>query len=233
MAEKIHYTRRDLKGPDEFISTFGRIVEWCKGNRSKVNAALFVLLATLVLSLGTSAYFRWQENKAGSDLWPHLEQARELLAAPAAEVEAGKLAAVESSISSLVKKHSGTRAAACGEFYLGSIAFHRGDYEGGVARFREGIRSGKAEGILALLLREGLARSLEAKGDYAGAAASYREAAEAAGPRMKTRLRFGEGRVLELSGKKTESASLYRKIIEENPDSRIKDLIDIKLSRME
>ncbi|MBP2686407.1 MAG: hypothetical protein H6Q81_1312, partial [Deltaproteobacteria bacterium] len=26
MAEKIRYTRRDLKEPDEFISTFGRAV---------------------------------------------------------------------------------------------------------------------------------------------------------------------------------------------------------------
>jgi tetratricopeptide (TPR) repeat protein len=174
-------------------------------------------------------------SKAGRDLWPYLEQARELLAVPAGApgVQPGNLAAVESSISSLVTKHSGTQAAACGQYYLGSIAFYRGDYEGSIARFKEGIRSGKAEGVLALLLLKGEANSLEAKGDFAAAAVSYRKAAETAGPQLKSRLNFGEGRVLELSGKRTEAASLYRKTIKENPDSRIKDLIDIKLSRME
>lgn len=41
MAEKIHYTRRDQKGPDEFISTFGRVDSWCKENRrSRRNASV-------------------------------------------------------------------------------------------------------------------------------------------------------------------------------------------------
>ncbi|MBP2673783.1 MAG: hypothetical protein H6Q84_623 [Deltaproteobacteria bacterium] len=233
MAEKIRYTRRDLKGPDEFISTFGRFVEWCKANRSKVVIALIAFHAVLFLYLGTGAYFRWQERKAGTDLWPYLEQAREILAAPAVGAT-GDIAAVEQSIASLVKQHAGTRAALYGQCSLGSIAFSRGDYEGSAARFREGIQAGKDVGVVRFLLRKGLAASLEAKGDYAGAAASYREAAEAAGgPQLATQARFGEARALELSGKKKEAAALYRKIIEENPETRIKDQIDIKIAHME
>jgi TolA-binding protein len=232
MAEKIRYTRRDLKGPDEFISTFGRIVAWCKENSKAVATAVSVVLAALVVALATSAYFRWQESRAGAEIWPFLDQAREMLAAPGGAVPGG-MAEMEKSIASLAEKHSGTRAALFAQYYLGCIAFRRGDYEAGAARFRDAIKTGKDEGALRFLLRNGLASSLEAKGDYLGAAASYREAAESAGPGLKAQARLDEGRALELAGKKAEAAAVYRKIGEETPDTLQKDLIDIKTAHME
>ncbi len=233
MAEKIRYTRRDLKGPDEFISTFGRIVAWCKENGTKVATAASVVLAALVVALATSAYFRWQESKAGAEIWPFLDQAREMLTAPAGAAAPGGMADMEKSIASLAEKHSGTRAALYAQHYLGCIAFRRGDYEASAARFRDAIRTGKDEGVLKYLLRNGLASSLEAKGDFQGAAASYRDAAESAGPLLKAQARFDEGRALELAGKKADAAALYRKIVEENPETLQRDLIDIKTAHME
>jgi len=58
MAEKTGFTRRDLKGPDEFISTFGRTVDWCKENRSKVAAGAIGVVAVVALVLGTQAYLQ-------------------------------------------------------------------------------------------------------------------------------------------------------------------------------
>jgi tetratricopeptide (TPR) repeat protein len=232
MAEKIRYTRRDLKGPDEFISTFGRMLSWCKDNRLKVAVGALCVVAVLGVSLGTRAYFRWQENKASRDLWPYLDQARELLAGPSA-ADPGKLAELEQRISSQTALHPGTRAAVYGEYYLGSIAFHRGEFDKSVSRFREGVRSGKDEGILKYLLREGLGNALEAKGDYAGAVAAYRDAGAYADGELKVQSQVSEARVLALSGKRTEADELYKQILRENPKSRIRDLIDFKLSRRE
>jgi len=233
MAEKIRYTRRDLKSPDEFITTFGRCVEWCKENRTKVVIALAAFTAVLLLYIGTTGYLRWQERKAGSELWPYMDRASEMLSAPAGD-ESGNLAAVAKSISDLVKKYPGTQAALYGRCVLGDIAFSQGDYDGSIARFREGIRTGKAKGVVRFLLRNGLAASLEAKGDYAAAAAAYREAADAAGGiQLKIDARFAEARVLELAGKKAEAVALYRAILEENPDPRIKEFVELKLAQME
>ena len=47
MARKIKYTRKDLKSPDEFISTLGRATLWAKENRVTVAAA--VIVTTLAL----------------------------------------------------------------------------------------------------------------------------------------------------------------------------------------
>jgi len=232
MAEKIRYTRKDLKSPDEFITTFGRLLAWCKENRLTVIVAAAVVVAVAGAVVGTSAYFRWQENKASRDLWPYLDQARAMMSGPAASNPA-KLAELEQLIATHTAMHPGTRAAIYGEYYLGSIAFQRGEIDKSISRFREALASGKAEGILRYLLREGLGNSLEAKGDYAGAAAAYREAQGYADGELKAQSQVSEARVLALSGKKNEAAELYRQILRENPKSRIRDLIEYKLARLE
>lgn len=232
MAEKIRYTRRDLKGPDEFISTFGRAVAWAKENRLRVGAAAIAVVALVAVVLGGRAYFQWEENKSSRDLWPHLNRARELLQTPS-EADPEKLKALEQFLFAHVGMHPKTRATVYAQYYLGCIAFLRGEYDRSAMQFRAGIATGKASGIVEYLLRDGVGRALEAKGDFAGAASAYREAAGFAQAEMKTQSLLGEARCLALSGKKTESAALYRQILKDNPESRSRNLIEIQLARME
>jgi len=232
MAEKTGFSRRDLKGPDEFISTFGRTVAWCKANLLKVAAGAIAVVAVLAIALGTQAYLRWKENKADRDLWPALDQARQLLQAPDA-ADPSQLATVEQFLQGHARTHRNTRAAMYSLYYLGSIAFLRGDYDLSITQFREGIATGKEAGIMRYLLRQGIASSLEAKGDLPAAAAAYRDAGAVAEANMKAQSRMGEARILELSGKKAEAASLYRLILQESPETPLRDLVEIRLAQTE
>jgi len=232
MAEKTGFSRRDLKGPDEFISTFGRTVAWCKENRSKVAAGAIGVFAVVALTLGTQAYLQWEENKSARDLWPTLNRAQELLQAPFA-ADPSQLATVEQVLQGHVSRHPNTRATVYALYYLGSIAFFRGNPDLAITRFRAGIATGKDAGILRYLLRQGIASSLEAKGDFAAAAAAYRDAGGVAEAGMKTQSRMDEARVLGLSGKKTEAAALYRLILKETPETPLRDLVEIQLARIE
>ena len=128
MAEKIRYTRRDLKEPDEFISTFGRAVSWAKENRLRVGAAALAVAALSCIVFGGRAYFQWQEDKASRDLWPHLSRARDVLQNPA-ETDPEKLATLEQFLEAQVGTHQKTRASVYARYYLGSIAFLRGEYD--------------------------------------------------------------------------------------------------------
>lgn len=232
MAEKIRYTRRDLKGPDEFISTFGRTVAWCKENRTKVAGGAIGILAVVALAFGARAYLQWEENKAVRDLWPHLNRAREVLLAPSA-APPDKVAALEQFLQENIAMHPNTRASVFARYYLGCIAFVRGNYDLSLAQFRDGIASGKDDGAMKHLFRQGLANSLEAKGDFAGAAAAYRDIEAFAGPEEKIQARLGEARVLSLAGKKTEAAALYRLILKESPETPMRDLVEVQLAHME
>ncbi len=117
-------------------------------------------------------------------------------------------------------------------YYLGSIAFSRGNYDLAITQFRAGIATGKDAGIMRYLLRQGIASSLEAKGDFAAAAAAYRDAGAVAEANMKTQSRLGEARVLGLAGKKTEAAALYRLILKETPETPLRDLVEIQLAQI-
>ena len=232
MAEKTGFSRRDLKGPDEFISTFGRTVAWCRENRTKAAAGVIAVVAVVALTLGTRAYLQWEENKSARDLWPTLDRAQQLLQAPNA-ADPSQLASVEQFLQRHVSDNPNTRATAYSLYYLGSIAFHRGEYDLAISRFRTAITSGKEAGIMRYLLLEVIASSLEAKGDFAAAAAAYRDAGAVAGPEMKTQSRMGEARVLVLSGKKAEAAALYRLVLKETPDTPLRDLVEIQLAQTE
>ena len=232
MAEKTGFSRRDLKGPDEFISTFGRTVAWCKENRSKVAAGAIGVVAIVALALGTRAYLQWEEDKSARDLWPTLNRAQELLQASFA-ADPSQLATIEQFLQGHVSRHPNTRATVYSLYYLGSIAFFRGNHDLAITQFRAGIATGKGAGILRYLLRQGIASSLEAKGDFAAAAAAYRDAGAVAETVMKTQSSLGEARVLGLAGKKTEAAALYRLILKETPETPFRDLVEIQLAQTE
>ena len=233
MARKIKYTRKDLKGPDEFISTLGRATLWVKEHRFPVLAALTAVILAAGGVYGTRAYYRWQEAKANRDLWPQLIQAQEVLRAPGG-ADREKLDRLEKSLAAQVSAHPGTGAAVFAQYYLGSIAFLRGDYGRSAEYFRSGITNGKNQGtVMDFLLREGLAQTFEAKGDAENAQKAYGEAADfATGGEFRTQARMGQARALATLGRKQEAAEVFRKILAENPDTPLKELIQIQLSRL-
>ena len=232
MAEKTGLSRRDLKSPDEFLSTFGRVIAWCKENRTKTIAGAGAVVVVLALVLGTQAYLQWEENRSSRELWPTLDRAQQLLQAPKA-ADPSQLAAVERFLEGHVNAHPGTRATVYSLYYLGDIAFHRGEYDLAIKRFREAIATGKEAGVMKYLLREAIATSLEAKGDFPAAAAAYRDAAAVAGTNEKADSRMGEARVLGLSGKKAEAAAVYRLILQETPETPLRELVEIRLAQSE
>jgi len=118
-------------------------------------------------------------------------------------------------------------------YYLGSIAFFRGNYDLSITQFRAGIATGKEAEIMRYLLRQGIACSLEAKGDFPSAAAAYRDAEAVAEANMKTQSRMGEARVLGLAGKKAEAVALYRLILKETPETPLRELVEIQLAQTE
>ncbi len=231
MAEKIKYTRKDLKGPDEFMTTLGRAVAWAGENRPKVLAAVAVLVLVFGGTLGTRAWLRWEEEKATATLWPHLNRAREFLQAPTA-ADAEKLARLEQFLAAHVQAHPKSKAALYARYYLGSIAYTRGNYEMSIHWFRAALDGTKDQPDMAYLVRTGLAQACEAKGDFAAAAGAYKDAADGASGELRVEARMGQARTLLLMGRRDDAATIYRAVVAEAPDSPQKELAELKLSRI-
>ncbi len=231
MPEKIKYTRKDLKGPDEFMTTLGRAVAWAGENRPKVLAAVAIVVLVAGGILGTRAWMRWEEQKAALTLWPHLNKAREFLQAPTA-ADAGKLAQLEQFLAAHVQAHPKSKAALYARYYLGSIAYTRGNYDMSIHWFRAALEGTKDLPDMAYLVRTGLGQAFEAKGDFAAAAGAYKEAADAASGELRVTARMGQARTLLLLGRRDDAAAIYRAVVTEHPDSPQKDLAELKLSRI-
>lgn len=228
---RIKYSRKDLKEPDEFITTLGRATAWVGENRTRVAAAAAVAVIVTAAVLGTRAYSRWQERKAAGELWPHLNRAGELLRAPG-QADPQKLAELEQVLHSLVERHPSTRAARFARYHLGGIAYLQGDFEESAGRFRSALSSGReSDTLMDFLVRQGYAQALEARGDASEAAEAYRDAAAHASGELRTQAWMGEARALAALGKTAEAADLYRKILAENPDSPMRQYIELQLSR--
>jgi tetratricopeptide (TPR) repeat protein len=161
-----------------------------------------------------------------------LNQARETLQSPTSADEE-KLIRLEQFLTGNANTHTGTVAAVYAKYYLGSIAFLRGNYDLSATHFRGAILAGKQDDVMPFLLREGLGQALEAKGDFVGASEAYRDAATFAGGNLKTHAQMGQARAWNLSGRKREALGLYRQILTENPDAQTREFVEIKLAQAE
>jgi tetratricopeptide (TPR) repeat protein len=231
MADRIRYTKKDLRAPDEFMSAFARIVAWTRKNAAKIGFAAAAVILAFGGVYGTKAYIQWKETQAARDLWPHLSRAREVLISPSPADEEN-LASLEEALSAHVAAHPDSRASVFSRYYLGSIAYRRGEHDLSAERFREAIVKIRDGELMNFLLRQGLAQALEAKGDFDGAAAAYRDAAGFVGSGLQAEAQAGEARMLEYLGRPEEAASLYRRILADNPDTPVRDFIRIKIQQL-
>lgn len=229
MTEKL--TKKDLKGPDEFLTSLGRAVEWGKENLRTLLLGAGAAVVLVVLVFGTTAYRNWEEGSATSDLWPHINRVREFMASS----EAGdkeKLQLLDQALQVNLQKAPRSLASVYARYYLGSLAFDRGEYDLAASRFREALSIGKGDGTLLYLLRLGVAQSLEGKGDFAAAGNAYREALAGMGGELSLQAKMGEARCLLATGKRTEAASLLKEILTANPPTGIRERVELLLSRL-
>ncbi len=232
MTDNSKLTRKDLKGPDEFLSAFSQAVAWFRQNRSQALAAVAAVVLVVAAVSGTRTYFSWQEAKATQDLWPHLNRAREILQSPG-KADDEKLVNIEQFLSSYVNLHPKNDGTVFARYYLGSIAFTRHNFDVSIAQFKAALALGKDRGVMRFLIRQGLAQALESKGDYAAATSAYHDASTAAIGDLKGQARLGEARTLSLLGKGSEAAAIYREIVASSPDPATKELAETKLARMQ
>jgi tetratricopeptide (TPR) repeat protein len=231
MADRIRYRKKDLKAPDEFMSAFARITGWARENTAKIVIAAAALIMVFGGVYGTKAFIQWKEAQAARDLRPYLDHAREFFLSPSPADE-DKLASLEQSLSANIAMHPDSRASVIARYYRGSIAYRRGEYDLSAVQFREAIGKFRNGELMDFLLRQGLAQALEAKGDFTGAAAAYRDAASAAGIELQAEAQAGEARMLEHLGRPEEAASLYRRILADNPDTPMRDFIRVKIRQL-
>ena len=208
--------RKELRQPDEFVTATTGALEWA---RKHANTVLAVAGGLLAILLGIGFYNSQQAAR--------LHDSNSDLSSGLASFRSEDFAVASTQLDQVATQWKSEA--------VGPLA--------GVMAANSRLRAGDADGAIAALgalddaglphyIRQQRAlvwaSALEAKGDWAAAAAKYAEAAAVEGPYSGEAL-VGEARSRARNGDTDAAAKLYRRIVEEYPDRPDSKLLSAKL----
>jgi tetratricopeptide (TPR) repeat protein len=214
---KERVSRKELKGPDEFVTLTAQVIEWAQKNRTTVTwvaGALAVLVVALVLGSG----FRAARTREAND-----DLSRALLA-----LRNDDMASAASKLKEVADRWSGSVQGQIAAGLRPSAELRAGQRDTVVADVQTALQSTPdLPAYLHQQLRLTWAVALENQSQWKEAADKYAEAAAGSGP-YRGQAVLGEARAREQLGEKDRARELYRKYIEEFPDVPDRELIEAK-----
>ena len=224
MATTKKISRKELKQPDEFISFWGRTIEFAQLHRREILIGISAAAVVALLVWAVSAHSRKRQEKA-SDL---VTQAQSLLPSPlgmqAGEVEAGKSArnpeATNQAIGILedvVENYGGTKASGVARLLLGRVYYEEADYDKAIAMYETFLKGKNRKVELKAMAWEGLAYSYEAKKDYAEALRCYEKLSQMDLANVKGWALMGLARCYEQLGELEKALGAYRELLADQP----------------
>jgi predicted negative regulator of RcsB-dependent stress response len=197
-------SRKTLKQPDEFLTTFDWIAEFVARNLARVIFGAAAIVAVIAVVSVLSFYLQYRQTIASQ----HFYRAINALS--------GKdYKTAEQGFSSLARSDSGRTLGRLARFYLATTYLTQNQ----TSKARESLRrylAGRTDRLFRQMALTQLGVAEEDLGDYRGANGAYVEAAQLSGPE-KIRAQIGAARTLALIGDRQRAIAAYQRFLEENP----------------
>lgn len=218
-------TRKQIK-KDQFVSFVDRGIHWLSQNWRQAAIGLGSVLAVALVWWGATALLASRQDSAAQAVATALE-AYEAPVGPSAPADAPikfatdteRLAAAEKGFQAVKSRYWLTPQARMAELFLARIAADRGDQAQAI-KLLEGITSRRTDDPVVRLAMLDLVRLRVAKGEGVQLVAALEGMASGKDPRLpRDAALFQLARVWEREGKAEEASRLYRKLVEDFPDS--------------
>lgn len=216
MAKKRVTRKQLLKGPDEFITTTGQLIQWAKTNAKPlgIGGALFM---AVIIAVSIYAYINQRRSTTAHRM---LGQAIEKYQAEAgAKDGAAALSAVSGDFNALIDSYGGQPAAKLGRLYYGHMASMAHDYDKAIENYQKALDDFGDDAALRNILHNGLGMAYQQKGDYPNAITQFQTIADGPDSLLKDAALFHLGKLLGQIGKPDESRQAYQRLIDEFPNS--------------
>ncbi|HOX44683.1 MAG TPA: tetratricopeptide repeat protein [Myxococcota bacterium] len=239
MNDKIN--RKDLKSPDEFMSTTKSAVDWLVDHRVLVLSLIGVATVIILGVLGV----RWfledrtlKSSQAFAESFKVLE-ARVVERDEAPETsqadgtypsEADKLKASVAALEAMAKEHSGSEAASLAQFFTAESKRRLGEHDAAVAGFEAYLKAEGLGAVMAPFAVEGLGASYEEQNKLEEAKAQYQRLTEAPFLGHKDRGLFHLARLEQKAGRAEVAARQFQAIVDEFPQTIFLPEIQARLS---
>ena len=207
--------RKQLRRPDEFITTTRRIVEWTRQNST---TAIAVTGGAVALLLAIGFYGSFQDSQG--------RESNADLASGIATFSAGEFGRAAAQFAKATEQWSDTHVAGIARLLEADSKLRTGDAEGAI----EALRGLDPAGLPFYLRQQSKfvwAGALEQQKKWSEAADRYAAAAASEGPYTGDAL-VGEARCRANAGEVERARELYRTVVEQYPDRYDKDQLAAK-----
>lgn len=217
-----------LKEPDEFISTTGKIIQYVRGHRRQITLYGIIAVAVVAAGLGGYSYLLWQEGKAQAIQQQALQQYQEaFLKGPNAEGERENYKKSMEKFREALAVYSRGKVSQVSQVYIGHCHFALKEYDQAIAAYSRCL-----EGPFRVMALDGLAHCYESKGDFAKALENYQKNMEEDRSPFQGEGLLGAARCYEALNQKQKALEVYQKALTRNPNSRMAEFIQRKVSEL-
>ncbi len=203
MAAKEKFDRKDLKEPDQFFETVGRINRYLEENKAQAILIACAVLGAFLVSIGAGAYFdRARTNSAAA------------FARAVNNIEFDSPGAARAGFSGLTEMSNAGTYGELARLYKADLAGRAGDYDEALSEYDAFLASAD-ESYLRQAALMGKAFVAESSGDGAAAVSLYAEAGQLDGPYTKQGLEAAL-RVADKAGDDKAALSAVERLLELN-----------------
>jgi tetratricopeptide (TPR) repeat protein len=205
------WTRKDLKAPDEFIHTTGRLLSFVGHHLRTITLILGGTIACIVIAWGLFAYFRGVEREAFASLWrieAQLRQATDASAIPATAVE---------HLQQIARQFGAGEARGYAWLYLGHVHYRQGDYNSAASAYSQAVAQAQPGNLLWTLASLGTAYTVEARGEFKQAQEAYQRVIDAKPMGFLMEAYLGKGRAAEQNHDTDTALAAYAAVVEQFP----------------
>jgi tetratricopeptide (TPR) repeat protein len=205
------WTRKDLKAPDEFIHTTGRLLSFVGHHLRTITLILGGTIACIVIVWGLFAYFRGVEREAFASLWrieAQLRQATDASAIPATAVE---------HLQQIAHQFGAGEARGYAWLYLGHVHYRQGDYNSAASAYSQAVAQAQPGNLLWTLASLGTAYTVEARGEFKQAQEAYQRVIDAKPMGFLMEAYLGKGRAAEQNHDTDTALAAYAAVAEQFP----------------
>jgi tetratricopeptide (TPR) repeat protein len=224
MAKAKRVTRKQLlKEPDEFITFSGRLIQFGMAHKNHLVYAAAGLVLIVAILTGVRFLGNRSEDKASLALGNVLKSYSEI----ASQKDVNLIyTTVADGFKAVIDNYSSRSAGKLARLLFADLCYKAARYDEAIVLYEKSLKDYSDQPWVKDLALNGLAYSLEAKGDFAAAVKYYQMIAADSESILKAQALMNLGRTQAAAGEKEKSLATFKQLIDQHPDAMY-----IKLAR--
>lgn len=215
-------SRKQIK-EDKLVTYYFKAVDYMNQN-SKI---VFGVTAGILIAVTLFFLYSWSKKTA------ELNSSLELTKARVELVNNNQQKTIDILIS-MINNYSGTKSAGRGVFYLANIYFEQGKFDEAFQNYKKYIDDYNDDDILSTSSYSGMGACLEQKREFLEAAKYFKKGAQKYPQKFEAPEQLmSAARCFKLANNKVEARELYKKIIEDYPNSNFKRNAELYLNELQ